>query len=172
MRRLFQTLAVLLAFACAAVVIMVILGSGLPREHVATATAVLSAPQGQVWSMLEDVEAQPHWRTGLRAVEPLPNDADGHRCWTEVQRHMRMPLCEEIVDAPVTRVVAIVDPTLAFGGTWTYNLTALTPGTTELAITERGTVESPLWRFAGHYLSHEDASVRAYEADLQRAIHR
>lgn len=172
MRRILHAIVVTLGLLSAAVLIMFILGSALPREHIATASTMIHAPQGRIWSLMEDLDAQPHWRTSLKSIEALPNDSDGHRCWAEVQRGMRIPLCEETVDAPTTRVVAIADPTLNYGGRWTYNLTALTPDTTQVTILEEGTVDSPLWRFVGHYLFHEDTFLKRYEADLQRAATR
>lgn len=168
MHRALKAVAVVFALLVAAALVMFIMGAGLPREHTATATVTIHAPQGRVWSLMEDVEAQPLWRTGLKSVKELPNDADGHRCWLEVQRGMRMPLCESTQDAPITRVVAMADSTNGFGGSWTYDLTSVTPDVTSVTIVEQGTVDSPVWRFAGHYLYHEDTFIRRYEADLKR----
>ena len=82
---------------------------------------------------------------------------------------MHLPLCEEVTAAPVTRVVAIADPGLSFGGTWTYTLTALTPDSTSVSITENGTTGPAMWRFLGHYIYHEDTAIRQYERDLKAA---
>jgi hypothetical protein len=169
MRTLLKILAGLFGVLVFAVLVMMLVGSRLPEEHMAAATITIEAPQGRVWSLMEDVEAQPKWRTGLKAVELLPNDADGHRCWRESLPGMKMPLCEEIAAAPTTRVVAISDPHLSFGGTWTYTLSARTPSSTDLSITEHGTVRPALWRFLGHYVFGEDTNIRQYEKDIQKA---
>jgi hypothetical protein len=169
MRTLLKVLASLLAVVVFAVLVMFLLGSRLPHDHVAAVGITIDAPQGKVWSLMEDVDAQPSWRTGLKAVQPLPDDADGHRCWLEVQQGMKMPLCEVLVASPTTRIVAISDPNLSFGGSWTYTLTALTPTTTVLAITEHGTTGPALWRFLGHYVFGEDTMIRQYEKDIAKA---
>ena len=149
-----------------AVLAMLAMGARLPETHTVSASITIEASQGEVWSLLEDLSAQPAWRSGLRSIEPLP-DRDGHRCWVENEKRMRLPLCEEITAAPVTRVVAIADPGLAFEGTWTYTLTALTPLTTSVSITENGTTGPALWRFLGHYVYREGTMIRQYERDLK-----
>ena len=168
MHRLVKVAGCVLVVLLLAVVAMLALGARLPETHMVSASVIVEAPQGKVWSLLEDLGAQPTWRTGLKSIEPLA-DRDGHRCWMETQRRMRMPLCEEITAAPVTRVVAIADPGMSFGGTWTYTLTALTPEQTSVSITENGTTGPALWRFLGHYVYHEDTAIRQYERDLKVA---
>ena len=149
--------------------VMLILGAMQPRAHTATAGVVVNAPQSVVWQRIEDTAQQPTWRTGLSAVEQLPPQ-NGHTCWMEVQKMGKMPLCEVLTAAPSTRIVAIADPKLPFGGTWTYELTAIDPTTTRISITENGTTGPLLYRFMGHYLFHEDTMIKQYEADLQQSV--
>ncbi len=142
-------------------------GSRLPVEHRAVATAVIAAPQERVWALITDVGAQPGWRTGLKAVEMLP-EGHGGPCWREVQTGMAMPLCVEASGAMTRRVVRIADPALPFGGTWTYELEAAGAGATKVTITENGTTGPAMWRFAGHYLMGEDSQVKQYLQDLEK----
>ena len=151
-----------------AVALMTLLGARLPRQHDAAASITIEASQGKVWSLIENVDEQPSWRHELRRVEPLPGH-DDRRCWIEVQKHMRLPLCEEVTAAPITRVIAIADPNLSFGGTWTWTLTALTPDSTAVALYEHGTTDPALWRFLEHYVFREDTSIRLYERELKTA---
>ncbi len=166
--RMLRFIGVLLLLVAVCVVVVLVMGSRLPREHRASASAVIAAPQARVWQIIEDINAQPSWRPGLIAVEALPAD-NGHRCWTEVQKHMRMPLCEVLAAAPTTRIVHIADPNLAFGGDWVYELQPIDANSTRLTITENGTTGPVIWRFAGHYIFHEDTTIKQYESALQQA---
>ena len=168
MRVVLKVLAGLVLLVVLAAAVMYGLGSRLPVQHMASAAITIDAPQGKVWSLMEDVGAEPRWRSQMVSVEMLP-DENGHRCWAENANGMHVPLCEEVAAAPVTRVVAVADPKLAFGGTWTYTLTALTPETTSVSITENGTTEPAMWRFLGHYILGEDTMIRQYEKDLKAA---
>ncbi len=143
------------------------LGSRLPVEHRAVARAVVAAPRDRLWAMMTDVQAQPGWRTGLKAVEMLPAGAEGP-CWREVQAWMSMPLCVMASDAPTRRVVKIADRTLPFGGSWTYELEAEGPAATKVTITEEGTTGPAMWRFVSHYVMGEDGQIRQYLEDLEK----
>ncbi len=154
------------------------LGSRLPAEHRAVATAEIAAPEARVWGLIADVAKQPEWRTGLKAVEMQPAGEAGP-CWTEVQQAMRMPLCVTASEAPAEgggaarRVVGIADPKLPFGGDWTYELEPIgSGGSTRVTITERGTTGPAMWRFAGHYVLGEDTQIKTYLRDLKTAAER
>lgn len=168
--RILRAFGVLLLVLAAIIVTAVIMGSSLPHEHVATASVVIAAPQDRVWAIIEDIDAQPKWRAGLKAVEALPPQ-DGHRCWNEIQSGGHMPLCEVSAAPPSSRVIRIADPNLPYGGTWTYDLQPIDAQSSRLTITENGTTGPALWRFIGHYIMHEDYSIKHYEADLQKTAH-
>lgn len=144
------------------------MGSRLPVEHTATASAVIAAPPERVWAMISDVQGQAGWRTGLKRVEMMAPGAGGP-CWREVQTGMEMPLCTISSEAPRGRVVQIADPKLPFGGTWTYRLEPEGAAATRVTITEDGITKPEMWRFLGHYVMGEDAQVKQYLGDLQRA---
>ena len=67
-----------------AAVVVLGLGSRLPVEHTATVSSLVPASQEKIWALITDVETQPRWRTGLKAVEVLPAGPDGP-CWREIQ---------------------------------------------------------------------------------------
>ena len=148
------------------------LGSRLPVEHTATVSSLIPASQQRIWALITDVEAQPRWRTGLKAVEVLPAGPNGP-CWREIQTSMAMPLCVAASEAPRRRVVRIADPKLPFGGDWTYEIQQTVAATggcaTRVTITERGTTGPAMWRFFGHYVYGEDRSIRQYLKDLEGA---
>jgi hypothetical protein len=150
------------------------LGSRLPMEHVATVTAEIAAAPERVWGLISDVERQPGWRTGLKAVEMTGPGAAGP-CWREMQGWMAMPLCVTASEEPGNgrmgrRVVEVADPKLPFGGEWTYELEPVGIGATRVRITERGTTGPAMWRFFGHYVVGEDRNVRQYMRDLEGAV--
>lgn len=157
-----------------AMAVVMVLGSRLPQEHAATAVAEIPAAPERVWSVIADVAAQPRWRTGLKAVEMLPASGGGP-CWNEVQTGQTMALCVDASEPPAEgktgrRVVRIADPKLPFGGTWTYSLEPVGVAGTRVTIREDGIVRPAMWRFVSHYVIGEDAQVKRYLEDLQRAV--
>jgi len=171
--RILRVASVVAAVIVLAVVVVLILGAMQPRNHTASVTITLNAPQAVVWQRIEDVQTQPNWRSGLTAVKMLPAQ-DGHICWEETSSFGKMPLCEVLAVAPSTRIVRIADPNLPYGGLWTYELSPglapTDPNTTILKITENGFTNGWLFRFIGHYIFHEDTQIKKYEADLQKSI--
>jgi hypothetical protein len=151
-----------------AICVVMVMGSRVPVEHTVTDAEVIPASQQKVWDLITDVPAQANWRTGLKAVHPLPSQ-NGATCWEEVQGGMTMPLCADVREAPVRQVVRIADPKLPFGGTWTYVLEPVGESTTKVTITENGTTGPAIWRFVDHYILHEDAEIKQYMGDLKRA---
>jgi hypothetical protein len=167
--RVLKVLGIFLLLVVCAVGVMLVMGAMLPHAHIASATVDVAAPQARVWQLIEDNSRQPSWRTGLLSVETAAPQ-NGHPCWTEVQKQMRMLLCEDLAAPPSTRIVRIADPSLPFGGDWVYQLQPVDANSTRLTITENGTVGPAFYRFVGHYILHDDASIKQFEADLQKAV--
>ena len=143
------------------------MGSRLPEEHTASVAETIPASQQKVWNLITDTSTQADWRTGLKAVTPLPSE-NGATCWAEVQSGMTMPLCADVREAPVRQVVRIANPKLPFGGTWTYVLEPEGENATKVTITENGTTGPSMWRFVDHYILHEDGQIKEYLKDLKR----
>jgi hypothetical protein len=171
MRLLVKAFGILVLVVLCAVVVIFIMGARLPVEHLASVSSTIAAPQAQVWQLIEDVNKQPTWRTGLVRIEHV-STINGRQCWTEVQNHMSMPLCEVAVQPPAMRVVTIASASLPFGGTWTYELQAIDANSTHLVITENGVTNPAFFRFIGHYIYHEDTMIKQYESDVQKAVAR
>jgi hypothetical protein len=145
----------------------IFLGSRVPVAHTVSVSETIPASQEKVWGLISDVASQPNWRTGLKAVQPLPSE-NGATCWAEVETGTTMPLCADVREAPVRQVVRIADPKLPFGGTWTYVLEPAGENSTKLTITENGTTGPAMWRFVDHYILHEDGEIKQYMGDLKR----
>src|SRR5277367_1317889 len=150
-----------------AILVMLVMGSRVPVQHTVSDAEMIPASQEKVWNLITDVPAQPNWRTGLKAVNPIPSQ-NGVTCWAEVASGMTMPLCADVREAPVKQVVRIADPKLPFGGTWTYVLEPTGENATKVTITENGTTGPMMWRFVDHYILHEDGEIKTYLADLKR----
>jgi hypothetical protein len=149
--------------------VMFILGAMLPVEHTAIVSAVINAPQQKVWDMIADTGNEAQWRKELKGVETAP-DQDGQPCYREVQQMMKMTLCLVDASVPTRRVVRIADMSLPFGGTWIYELQPMDAVSTELTITEDGTVHPPIFRFLSHYVMGDTKSMDVYAKDLQDAV--
>jgi carbon monoxide dehydrogenase subunit G len=59
--------------------------------------AEIEAPLDQVWALVEDVEKAPDWQGGLKRLEALERDGEGHAV-----------LCESHSDAKVRTIKSIV----------------------------------------------------------------
>lgn len=150
------------------IAVPVAIGAALPREHVASVARVHGADPAIVWRTLTDYERMPQWRPGLRRIELLESP-DGKR---RIREHSRFgPLAYDVeLEEPPRRLVGrIVDEGQGFGGTWTYEL-APVPGGTELRITERGEIHSPLFRFLARFVFGHDATLQAFQQALARRL--
>jgi uncharacterized protein YndB with AHSA1/START domain len=143
--------------------IVVLVGYALPVSHVAAREATLPVAPDRVFAALTDVEAFPRWRSGVERVETLAREP--HPRWRE---HGSDAITFEEVEraAPGRLVTRIADPSLPFGGTWTYELTPDGAGT-RLTITERGEVYNPVFRFLSRFVFGHTATIEQYLADLR-----
>ena len=96
----------------------------------------------------------------------------------------------EASEPPRRRVVRIADTNLAYGGTWTYDVTLVVPaGTaapvastaaagegadaaplTQITITERGEVYNPIFRFMSRFVFSHHATIDAYLTALGKKL--
>ncbi len=150
----------LLGVLVGAIVLMIVIGAVLPRDHVATRRGRIPRSPEIVYADLTTVDAFPSWRKDVTRVEPLP-PREGRTSWREVGRHGAIAM--EIVEsaAPRRLVTRIADPKLPFGGTWTYELAPDGDGTV-LTITEDGQVHNPMFRFMSRFVFGHTATLDAY----------
>lgn len=141
-----------------------VIGTMLPREHAATRMARYHQPPEAVWKAITDAEAMPQWRTGLTAVQPLP-EQNGKSGWVETSSFGEIPLRVEQMDPPQRLVLRIASDELPFGGTWTYEIAAVEGGAT-LRITEDGFVKNPFFRFLSRFIFGHTATLEQYLKDL------
>lgn len=138
----------------AVVVILVIItatvfliGSILPREHVAERTRQIPLTPSQTYAKIADLPGRAKWVPGLKQVTIEP----GGRFYTEV--HDMGPLRMEILEQtpPAKFVTRIADEALEFGGAWTITIARHPQGAT-VTIREDGFVKSPLFRFFSRFV--------------------
>ena len=151
--------------------VAVVVGVGLllPEKHRASESARFRVGTDRLWEVITNFDAYPTWRTGVTAVEPLP-DMNGHSVWKETDSHNEGIPYETVESVPNKRLVRrIADPKLPFGGTWTFDFEATPEGAT-LTITEDGEVYNPIFRFVSRFIFGHTKNIHGYLNDLQTKV--
>jgi hypothetical protein len=161
----------LLAGAVATIVLVVLaVGWALPVRHRASRSVRLASGPTAVYTLVAGVEAYPSWRSGVKSVEVLARDdagapvrfrergGDGDILYEVTQR--------EAAHRLVTR---IADPSLPFGGRWTFEVVPVAGGS-ELRITEDGEVYNPIFRFVSRFVFGHDRTIARYLGDVERRL--
>lgn len=143
-------------------------GAILPREHVATGSAVVRATGDATWARVRDVRAAPTWRRGVTKVDVLEDNAGAPRKWTEHSGFGPMTMILVREEPGKLLETKIDDTGQPFGGTWTFEL-APEGDATRVTITERGWVGPPPFRFLSKFVFGHDTTLKAYLADLTAA---
>jgi hypothetical protein len=152
------------AALAAAGVLVVIIGYSLPKAHTASRSVRVTLPPDRVYALLTDVDRYPSWRSGVKSLVRAP-DRDGRPAWIEETGGMKIPLYFERME-PTVLVTRIADPSLPFGGTWTYRLTPAPDGT-DLTVTENGEVYNPIFRFMSRFVFGYHATMDEFIRNLQ-----
>jgi uncharacterized protein YndB with AHSA1/START domain len=148
--------------------IVAAVGLALPKGHRASRTVTLQARPSDVFEVVTNVARYPEWRGDVQRVELLQDDGHGTR-FREVGRNGAITYRVELSE-PYARVVTrIADTSLAFGGTWTYDLRP-NGALTELTITEDGEVYNPIFRFLSKFVFSQYATIDTYLANLRKRL--
>ncbi len=145
--------------------IALIIGSRLPKTHVAASCIKLKAKPEEIWHILTDFKAYPSWRMGLKRVE-VRQAEDGLPMWIEVSsKASKIPF--KVIEAkpPSWLVTQITDDALPLRGRWTYQLREEN-GETVLTITETERIYHPLFRFCLRYLISYHSAMDVFLAEL------
>ena len=162
----------LLAALVALLLIVVLIGWSLPLAHRATRSATVAAAPPQVFDLVADVGAYPQWRQGVTRVEVLGTDAAGLP--SRFREHVSDGAIEYAVAervAPRRLVHRIADPSLPFGGRWTFEVAPAGAGST-LTITEDGEVYNPIFRFVSRFVMGHSGGIDRFLVDVERRIGR
>jgi hypothetical protein len=157
----------LLGFCVVAVVVMAMVGAGLPTHHVVTRRKSFAAPPERVWSALLSIRQLPVDRSDLRAVD---------------QGIATAPPSEiEVVGTPVAiafdtfrpprlLVVKTTEADVAYGGTWTFELELESAQLTRLTVTEEADVHGRLLRFAVRTFGLDDSLIEGMFRAVKRKL--
>jgi uncharacterized protein YndB with AHSA1/START domain len=150
----------------ATVGLVALVGSLLPKDHVAARKARLPRPPADVFAVIQDVARAAEWRADLKRVETLEPVA-GRRRFRELssQGAITFEVMEEV--APVRLVTRIADEDLPFGGSWTFELQTNGAGTL-VTITERGFVKNVIFRALARYVFTHHRTLEQYLRALGR----
>lgn len=151
--------------AIAAVIVAVIVGGLVtPRDHAVARTVRVPAAPGDVWHTVRNVGAYSDWRHEIEHAEVIDADQPQVR-WRETSTRGSVSFGVTREDAPHTMSARILDDDLPFTGEWTWHVAADGTGT-RVAITERGSVSNPVFRFIGAHFIGYTKSIDAYLSAL------
>ena len=145
----------------ALVLIVVVIGALLPRDHVAAMTARIAASPDTVWKTITDAAAFPSWRRDVTRIETLPPTVNGPS-WREHSRNGTLTMVVDAAEPPRRLVARIADDNLPYGGRWEYSITPDGASGSNVTITERGSVYNPLFRFVSRFVMGHTATIDAY----------
>lgn len=155
-------------FAALALIVAVvaIAGAMLPKAHAASRTVRVAMPPDALYALLSDVDRYTAWRKDVKAIQRLP-DKDGRPAWVEDAGGQKIPLYFERMERPSLLVARIADPSLPFGGTWTYRIAPAGGGGSDLTITEDGEVYNVIFRFMARFVFGHHATIDGFVKNLQ-----
>ncbi len=149
-----------------AVIVITVIGSRLPQEHVASRSMRFSRPPADIYATVHDFASFPDWRDEVQRVEML-GMVEGRQRFREhsSQGTVTYEVMESVPNEKL--VTRIVDRDLGYSGSWTYAI-AQTDGGSELTITEKGDVPNVFFRFMSRYVFGHAATIERYLAALDR----
>jgi uncharacterized protein YndB with AHSA1/START domain len=146
---------IVLAVLVGLVLVVLVIGWGLPVSHVASASVQLKAPPDSVFALISRPEDYPTWRTDVKKVDVTTEQGVTR---FRVEGGNGQILFEIIEATPPRRLVTrIADKSLPFGGRWIYEVTPAGAGST-LRITEEGEVYNPIFRFVSRFIMGHTSS--------------
>ena len=156
---------IVLGALVAIVLLVVLIGWSLPVKHRASrhATYPVTSPES-LYAAITSVEAFPTWRSKVASVEQVASPT-GARSYRETGSDGAILYVVDEDVAPRRLITRIADPSLPFGGTWTFELSPNASGST-LRITEDGEVYNPVYRFMSAYVFGHHATIDSYLTDL------
>jgi hypothetical protein len=152
----------------ASLTIAVLIGTRLPKTHVAASRAYLPQAPEDVWHAIRARNDYPLWRPGIARIEMA--ETDGLATWTEFcVRNLGVSFVETVNEPPRRLVTQLAGEPLVVAGEWTYDLTPSGAGTL-LTITESGAVHHPLMRFFTRYILSYHGTMDVFLIALGRYL--
>jgi Polyketide cyclase / dehydrase and lipid transport len=146
--------------------IVALIGSRLPKSHVASRSILLHKSPQEVYSVVRDFGSVPQWRSDVKQVE-VEAPPGGPVYFREVGKNDTINY-ELVEDVPAQRMVTrIRDTDLGYSGQWTY-LFAPENGGTRVTIREDGEVSNVIFRFMSRYVFGQTATIDVYLTSLAK----
>lgn len=146
--------------------VMALIGSRLPKAHVASRSILLHRSPQDVYAVVRDFDSAPKWRADVKRME-VETPQGGPVYFREEGKHgtVNYELAE---DVPAQRMVTrIRDTDLGYSGQWTYTFTPEN-GDTRVTIREDGEVSNVLFRFMSRYIFGQTSTIDAYLTSLAK----
>jgi uncharacterized protein YndB with AHSA1/START domain len=153
----------------ALVALVALAGAMLPKGHRASVTATYAAAPAIVFAVIADVGRYAEWRPDVTRIDMLPDDGKG-TLFREHGENGPITYRVEVMTPPTSMRTRIADTSLAFGGTWTYELAPTASGDTTLTITEDGEVYNVIFRALGKLFFSPTATIEKYQAALRTRL--
>ncbi|HJP92462.1 MAG TPA: SRPBCC family protein [Pyrinomonadaceae bacterium] len=146
--------------------IVALLGSRLPKAHVASRSIFLHRSQQDVYAVVRDFASASKWRSDVKQIE-VEAKQGGPVYFREVGKHGTTNY-ELVEDVPAARMVTrIRDTDLGYSGQWTYMFAAENGGT-RLTIREDGEVSNVIFRFMSRYVFGQTSTIDSYLTSLAK----
>ena len=145
--------------------VMALIGSQLPRAHIASRSILLGQTRPNVYVAIRDFKSAPAWRNDVKSVEVTETPGQKLRFVEHGSDDVNYELTE---DVPNQRIVTrILNTDLGYSGQWTYELTDENGGT-RVKITEDGEVSNVLFRFMSRYVFGHTSTIDSYLTSLAK----
>ena len=146
--------------------IVALIGSRLPKSHVASRSIHLRRSPQDVYAVVRDFNSAPKWRADLKRIE-VEAPPGGPVYFREEAKHGTVNY-ELVEDVPAQRMVTrIRDTDLGYAGQWTYTFTPENGGT-RVTIREDGEVSNVLFRFMSRYVFGQTSTIDGYLTSLAK----
>ena len=146
--------------------IVALIGSRLPKSHVASRSILLRRSPQEVYAVVRDFGSAPKWRSDVKQME-VEAPQGGPVYFREVGKNDTVNY-ELVEDVPGQRMVTrIRDTDLGYSGQWTY-LFAAENGGTRVTIREDGEVSNVIFRFMSRYVFGHTATIDSYLTSLAK----
>lgn len=146
--------------------IAAVIGSRLPKTHVASRSILLQRSPLDVYAVVRDFGSASKWRADVTQID-VEAQPGGPVRFREVGKHGTVNY-ELVEDVPAVRMVTrIRDTDLGYAGQWTYTFAAENGGT-RVTIREDGEVSNVLFRFMSRYVFGQTATIDSYLTSLAK----
>jgi hypothetical protein len=161
-----KILGVLVAILLGTILLIVLIGYSLPKDHTAARAISLHRQPAEVFALISDFKNQPSWRPDVQEVEMRP-ERDGHTRFAEKSKDGRIIFEVEESTPPQRMVTRIIGKNLPFGGRWIFEISPAADGC-RLNITERGEVYNPVFRFVSRFILGYTGTLDRYLTSVAR----